>query len=147
MSIPSQPRAEAREEHPSGLVILNPTTMFDPTALGYSQVAIAPAGARTVYVAGQTGGARKGTFADQCRAAFESIDTAMHAAGGSIADVAKLTIYIVLHDEAKKGTLVAEVRRAFGGKKAPTCTIVPLTQSGLSPNQLVEIEAVGVLMP
>lgn len=133
------------DDEPSGLVILNPETMFDPEPLGFSQVAIAPPGASTVYIAGQTGGADKGLFAEQCRVAFGSIDTAMQAAGGSIANIAKLTVYIVDHDKTKHDALISEVRRAFGSRLAPTCTIVPLTSSGIVPNQLVEIEAVGVL--
>lgn len=130
---------------PSGLTILNPGTMFDPAPMGFSQVAVVPPGARTVYVAGQTGGARKGSFADQNRVAFESVDTAMRAVGGTIADVARLTVYVVHHDEAKHAHLVAAVAAAFPGRLAPTCTIVPLTQSGTSPDQLVEIEAIGIL--
>ncbi len=140
-------RRDARAERPSGLVILNPASMFDPAPLGFSQLAIVPAGGRIVYVAGQTGGAQKGSFQEQCRVAFESIDTAMRAAGGTIADVARLTVYIVGHDQARHDALIAEVRRAFGERLAPTCTIVPLAQSGTSPDQLVEIEATGVLPP
>jgi len=142
----SEPK-ENPDEQARGFAILNPDTMFDPTSLGFSQVAIVSAAARTVYVAGQGGGACKGDFADQCRVAFESVDTAMRAAGGGIADVVKLTVYIVDHDEVKHRALIAAVHDAFGNRLAPSCTIVPLQQSGTSPKQLVEIEAVGVLQP
>jgi hypothetical protein len=37
------------------------------------------------------------------------------------------------------------VKAVFDPGLAPTCTIVPSTQSGTSADQLVEIEAVGVL--
>ena len=135
------------DERPSGLTIINPASMFDSAPLGFSQLAVAPAGARTVYVAGQTGGADKGTFAEQCTVAFQSIDTAMRAAGGSIRDVARLTVYIVDHDQKKHDALITAVENAFDDRMAPTCTIVPLGQSGLSRDQLVEIEAVGILAP
>lgn len=128
----------------SGATITNPATMFDPAPLGFSQIAVVPSNARTVFIAGQTGGAEKGAFADQCRAAFASIDTAMQSVGGTILDVVKLVVYIVDHDEAKHEALIAEVHHAFGDRLAPTCTIVPLTQSGTDPNQLIEIEAMGV---
>ena len=133
----------------SGATISNPATMFDPAPLAFSQVATVPAGARIVYVAGQVGGAKggreKGSFKSQVRTAFENIDLAMQAAGGSIADVVKLVVYIVRHDEGKHAVLIEEVRRAFGNRLAPTCTIVPLAQSGTDPNQLIEIEATGAI--
>lgn len=106
----SDKREGRREVMPSGLVIENPSTMHDPAPMAYSQIAIAPAGARTVFVAGQTGGPRKGTFAEQVDAAFAAIATAMRAAGGDIADVAKLTVYIVDHDRAKHDALKAVVK-------------------------------------
>ncbi len=136
-----------REVMPTGLVIENPSTMHDPAPMAYSQIAIAPAGVRTVFVAGQTGGPRKGSFAEQVDAAFSAIATAMRAADGDIADVAKLTVYIVDHDRAKHDALKAVVKAVFGDRLAPTCTIVPLTQCGTDPDQLVEIEAVGILAP
>jgi len=142
----SEPKQEPDEQE-RGFVIFNPDTMFDPAPLGFSQVASVSASARTVYVAGQGGGAPKGHFADQCRVAFENIDTALRAAGGGIADVVKLTVYIVDHDEDKHKALIAAVHDAFGTRLAPTCTIVPLHQLGTSLEQLLEIEAVGVLQP
>ena len=138
----------ARSTRPSGLTILNPDTMNDPASLAYSHVAIVPAGARTILVAGQVGnGSPKGSFAEQVGQTFESIGLAMEAAGGEIADVAKLVVYIVDHDAEKHEVLKAAVKTAFGNRLAPTCTIVPLAQSGLSSDQLVEIEATGVLPP
>lgn len=137
-----------RSTRPSGLTILNPDTMYDPAANAYSHVAIVPAGARTVYVAGQVGdGSPKGTFAEQMDQVIANIGTTMDAAGGEMADVAKLTVYIVDHDAEKHAVLKAAVTAAFGDRLAPTCTIVPLSLSGTSPDQLVEIEAVGILPP
>lgn len=134
-----------REIMPSGLVIENPPEMYDPAPLAFSQIATIPAAARTVFVAGQVGGPQKGTFSQQVDEALAAIDTAMRAAGGGIADVAKLTVYIVDHDVAKHEVLKSAVKTVFGNRLAPTCTIVPLTQSGTDPKQLVEIEAIGVL--
>lgn len=138
----------ARSMRPSGLTILNPDTMNDPSSFAYSHVAVVPAGARTVLIAGQVGsGSPKGTFAEQVDQIFANIGLAMEAAGGEIADVAKLVVYIVDHDAEKHAVLKTAVRTAFGDRLAPTCTIVPLTQSGLSSDQLVEIEATGILPP
>ena len=130
---------------PTGLVVANPASMHDPSAMGYSQIAVVPAGARLVLVAGQTGGPEKGPFADQVRVALRGVEAAMRAAGGAMSGVARLTVYIVDHDEAKHRALIAAVGDAFGGRLAPACTIVPLAQSGTDPRQLVEIEATGVV--
>jgi enamine deaminase RidA (YjgF/YER057c/UK114 family) len=132
---------------PSGLVIANPKGLHDPAPMAYSHLAIVPAGGRLVFVAGQTGGRDKGSYRDQVRVALGAIRTAMEAAGGTMADVAKLTVYSVGHDEARHDDLATEVKAVFDPGLAPTCTIVPSTQSGTSADQLVEIEAVGVLPP
>ena len=137
----------ATSRGPSGLVIANPRAMHGPAPMAYSHLAVIPPGASLVFVAGQTGGRDKGSYRDQVRTALASISTAMEAAGGTMADVAKLTVYSVDHDAAKHDDLVAEVLAAFDPGLAPACTIVPLAQSGTSADQLVEIEALGVLGP
>lgn len=129
----------------TGLLIRNPDTMSDPAPLAYSHLAIAPPGAQAVWVAGQAGGADKGSFEDQVRIALENIDTAMRAAGGNIGGVAKITAYIVDHSKEKHQVLIDAVHKAFGERLAPACTIVPLTQLGTDPKMLVEIEAFGIL--
>ena len=135
----------ACETAPSGLVVANPRVLHDPAPMGYSHLAVVPPGAGLVFVAGQTGGADKGGYRDQVRVTLASIIEAMRAAGGTAADVAKLTVYSVAHDEDRHADLVVEVGSAFGTRLAPTCTIVPVRSSGTSDDQLVEIEAVGVL--
>ena len=129
----------------SGLLVRNPDDLFDPAPLGYSHLAVAPSGARLVWIAGQAGGPDKGSFADQTRVALANVGAAMRAAGGDIGGVAKLTVYIVDHDDAKHGTLIRAVDEAFGERLAPACTIVPLQRLGTSPDMLVEIEAFGIL--
>ena len=136
-----------REHRTAAFRVVNPDTMHEPSSLGYSQVAIVEPGARTVYVAGQAGGPDKGDFADQVRTAFDGVDAAMREAGGSVRDVVRLTVYIVDHDETKHRMLIEEVERVFEKRLAPTCTIVPLSQLGTEENMLVEIEAIGALIP
>lgn len=129
----------------TGLRIENPDGMFDPSHLAFSHLAIAPEGSQVVWVAGQSGGADKGDFADQTATALSSIGKAMQAAGGDIGGVAKLTVYVVNHDKAKHPALIDAVKAAFGDRLAPTCTIVPLQQLGTDPDMLVEIEAFGIV--
>ena len=130
----------------TGPEIHNPETMFDPERLAFSQLAIVPSGARTIFIAGQGGGGSpKGDFTKQVETALLSIGMAMTAAGGTINGLAKLTIYVVNHDKAKHAIIIKQVRAAFAARLTPTCTIVPLTQLGTDPDMLVEIEASGVL--
>ena len=143
----NEAKMRATSRGPSGLAIANPREMHDPAPMAYSHLAVAPAGGRIVFVAGQTGGRDKCSYRDQVHVALASIRTAMEAAGGTLADIAKLTVYSVHHDEARHADLVAEVKAAFDPGLAPTCTIVPSEQSGTRADQLVEIEAIGVLPP
>ncbi|MEX3014038.1 RidA family protein [Gymnodinialimonas hymeniacidonis] len=131
----------------TGLVIHNPSDMFDPAPLAFSHLAVAPPGAQAVWVAGQSGGADKGDFADQTRVALSSIATAMQAAGGDINGVAKITVYIVDHNREKHRVLIKAVKAVFKNRLAPACTIVPLQQLGTDPKMLVEIEAFGIVPP
>lgn len=84
---------------------------------------------------------------DGTEEALDAIRAAMEAAGGSMADVAKLTVNSVAHAEDRHADLAAEVKAAFDPGLAETCTIVPSTQSGTDADRLVEIEAIGVLPP
>ncbi|MCQ8186645.1 RidA family protein [Parvularcula maris] len=129
----------------TGLVIENPEGMFDPSPLAYSHLAIAPAGARTIFLAGQGGGKHKGSYQDQVRVALASLGQAMRTAGGDMSGIAKLTIYSVDHSDDRHRAIIEEVKAAFGDRLAPACTIVPLSQLGTDPQMLVEIDGIGVL--
>lgn len=126
----------------SHFVIENPEGLYDPSANAYSHIAVVPSDKRLVFIAGQGGGS--GAFGTQVRQAFVNIRTAIGAAGGTLGDVAKLTVLSVDHGEDKHRALIAEVERAFGNTLKPTCTIIPVPRLGRE-DQLVEIEAVGVL--
>ena len=120
--------------------------LYDPSANAYSHLAVVPEGARLVFIAGQVGDTPKDDFETQARQVLVNIRTAMEAVGGTLSDVAKLTVLIAEHDKDKHRTLVAEVERAFGEGLKPTCTIIPVAPMAYE-GQLVEIEAVGVLRP
>lgn len=129
----------------TGLIIRNPDDMFDPAPLAFSHLAILPKTGQLVCVAGQGGGSPKGTFKEQTAQALDSLDTAMKAAGGDMKGIAKITVYIVDHNEKKHRILIEAVNRVFAPRLPPTCTIVPLTQLGTDPDMLIEIEALGVV--
>jgi len=124
----------------------NPPALSTPT--GYSQVVVA-SGTRTVFVAGQVSLDADGNLVapgdvvGQARQAFANVRTALEAAGATIADVAKITWFVVGYDPARLPELAAARRESFGDH-APASTLIGV-QSLASPEYLVEAEAIAVI--
>jgi len=77
----------------------------------------------------------------QSKQTFERIQRVVKAAGGSMADIVKMTIYMV---DITKNTEVWRARREFFSGDFPTSTLVEV-RSLAKPNVLVEIETVAYL--
>lgn len=125
--------------------ISNPEGMFNPSPWAFSHLATVAPGSQLVFVAGQGGLGGPGTdFATQCRHSIASVDQVMQAAGGSILDVVKFTVWIVDFDKARHQVLIDELHDRFGDRLTPTCSLIPL-QRLAAEGSLIEIEAVAVL--
>ncbi|MBB3678403.1 RidA family protein [Modestobacter versicolor] len=130
--------------------LINPAGLPVPTA--YTQVSVAT-GSRTVYLAGQV--ARDaagepvgpGDLAAQVEQAFTNVATALGAVGGSFADIAKLTVYVVDWAPEKMADLMTGVGRVV--ERLGIDPVRPITLLGVAalgePDLLVEVEAVAVL--
>ncbi|HMG44942.1 MAG TPA: RidA family protein [Acidimicrobiales bacterium] len=130
--------------------LLNPDGLPKPDV--YRQVAVA-SGSRTVFIAGQV--ARDadgqpvgpGDLAAQVEQAFVNVATAVEAAGGTFADVGKLTIYVVDWTGDKMAALGEGIGRAAA--RANVDPLRPITLLGVAalaePDLLVEVEATAVL--
>jgi enamine deaminase RidA (YjgF/YER057c/UK114 family) len=132
------------------VTVLNPDGLPKPDV--YRQVSVA-SGSRLVFVAGQVArdadgqpvGA--GDLAAQVDQALRNVNTAVTAAGGTFADVAKLTIHVVDWTPDKLAALGEGVARAVGAtgidplKPVTLLSVAALTE----PDLLVEIEATAVL--
>jgi enamine deaminase RidA (YjgF/YER057c/UK114 family) len=101
----------------------------------------------TLYLAGQHAGAPgggvlgDGTMADQTRQALHKIKGLVEAAGGTMANVVKLTVYVTDIDRRAE---VSAARREFFSGDLPCSTLVEI--SGLAgPDLLVEIDAIAVI--
>jgi enamine deaminase RidA (YjgF/YER057c/UK114 family) len=84
-----------------------------------------------------------GDVAGQAEQVMANLAVALRAAGASLTDVAKTTVYVAT---ASRSDLVAAwdvVHRWFGAHDAPS-TLLGVTVLGY-PDQLVEVEAVAVL--
>ncbi len=118
----------------------------------YRQVAVA-SGSRTVYLSGQV--ARDadgepvgvGDLAAQVEQAVRNVNTAVTAVGGTFADIAKLTVYVVdLQPEKLDAFGEGVMRAAIDLGIDPTKAVTLLGVAALAePDLLVEIEAVAVL--
>ncbi len=126
---------------------INPAGLYDPSANGYTHVAIVPPGATIIYIAGQGGEDENGNlvddFAAQLKQAFANLRIALTTAGASPEHVVKLTTLIVDHNESKLQQLGAELQ-AMWGEQTPTQTLIPVPRLALD-GMLFEVDAVAVI--
>ena len=113
-----------------------------PAALGPYSHAVAASG-ELVFISGQAGidpltGNAPAAFEEQARQAFENLSKVVAAAGLTLGDVAKTTIYLA--DAAQFGVL-NDVFKAYFPASPPT-RAVPIVQ--LPKGLLISIEAIAV---
>jgi len=103
---------------------INPNTLFPSVPHGFSQV-IATGGGKTIYISGQTawdsekrlvGG---NSLAKQAKQALQNVRHAVEAAGGSLADVVALRLYVVNYRPADANSLGGVFREFFPGVHPP----------------------------
>jgi enamine deaminase RidA (YjgF/YER057c/UK114 family) len=130
--------------------LVNPPGLPVPEV--YAQLSVAT-GARTVYLSGQVArdadGSPVGTgdLAAQVEQAYTNVVTALAAVGGSFADVAKLTLYVVDWTPDKMAALgegVGRVAQRLGIDPVRPITLIGVAALG-EPDLLVEVEATAVL--
>ena len=120
-------------------------TVFDPPT--YTQI-MKVTGAETILLLSgqvdynaQGGPGHPGDFAGQARATYAALKAQVEAAGGTMANVVKLTTYLV---DIRHRNELAAIREEFFGKKGPASTLVGVTALA-QPGWLIEIEAIAVL--
>ena len=102
---------------------------------------------RTVYVAGLTARGPDGKSVvgsneyDQAKVVFQKIKDLVCAAGGSMDDIVKLTIYVT---DVKKNAEVWRARSEFFAGDFPTCALVQVAALAI-PELLIEIESVAYI--
>ena len=132
----------------SAVRLTNPPGLYDPSPNGYSHLAEIAPGSRLLLVAGQGGedadGTLPGDFRAQVRQAMRNLETALHAAGATLADVARTTVLVVDHSEERLHIFGEELERAWGATMKPACTLIPVPRLALD-GMLFEIEATAAL--
>jgi len=122
-----------------------PPGLFDPP--GYSQ-GVKVTGAQTIlFLAGQVPYAPDGTpahrgdFTAQARHVFNAVKSIVEAAGGTLANVVKITTYVT---DVRFRPDFRVVRDEFFGVRGPASTMVEV-KSLSHPDYMIEVEAIAVL--
>lgn len=122
----------------------NPPALYDPVRHGYSQLATMSEPAKITAVAGQFGvdvnGAPVQGFDREVDRALENVETALKAAGQTLANVARLTVLIVDLDDERLAVFEAAVKRRF--VKGPPTTLIPVSRLA-APCVSIEIDALA----
>jgi enamine deaminase RidA (YjgF/YER057c/UK114 family) len=127
---------------------LNPNTLMKPA--GYSHIAKVASGA-IVYIAGQVSSdaagqlVGEGDFEIQAEQVFRNLKAAVEAAGGTMADLVKMNVYLVEEVPAEAIAQLRAVRdRHVNVAKPPASTLLIVSRLA-RPGWLLEIEAVAAI--
>jgi enamine deaminase RidA (YjgF/YER057c/UK114 family) len=108
-------------------------------------------GSRTLYVAGQTSQDANGDivgpgdFAKQCHQVLDNLERVLAAAGATVADVVKTTVYVVDYDQQKLEQLVGVVYERYGESAQPSADTLVGVERLYMPELLLEVDAIAVL--
>ncbi|HZT50720.1 MAG TPA: RidA family protein [Stellaceae bacterium] len=109
--------------------------------------AVITEGGTVIWLAGQTGGEDEagrslaGDFEGQTREVFRRLGATLAQAGGSLADLVTMTVFIT---DSRYGTRFTELRREILGDNFPASALI--TCAGLAqPQLLVEVQGIAVI--
>jgi 2-iminobutanoate/2-iminopropanoate deaminase len=104
-------------------------------------------GGRIVWLAGQVGSADAagnslaGDFDGQFRQVFARLNHTLEEAGGSLADMVTMTVFIT---DARYGDRFTQLRKEIFGDNFPASALI--TVAGLArPEMLVEVQGIAVI--
>jgi enamine deaminase RidA (YjgF/YER057c/UK114 family) len=125
---------------------LKPEGLFNVPS--FSQVTTA-AGGKLVFVSGQvawdkTGKPVPGDLEAQTRLTYENLKTALAAAGATLEDVVKMTVFVKNLD-TEKWKAISKVRSEYLSKERPPASTMIGVQGLVYDELLIEIEAYAVV--
>ncbi|MEV7156351.1 RidA family protein [Streptomyces misionensis] len=135
------------DERTGSVERVNPAELSPPTGFSHAVVAT---GSRVVFLAGQTaldadGKIAGGTLAEQFERALGNLLTALRAAGGAPADLARVTVYTTdvaaYREQARE---LGRVWRAAAGRDYPAMAVVGVVRLW-DERALVELDGFAVL--
>jgi enamine deaminase RidA (YjgF/YER057c/UK114 family) len=119
------------------------------TPMGPYSQCIVGLGKQFLFISGQVSQDAKGNLVGkgdiekQTRQVLANQKIAVEAAGGTVADICKITIFVAGLDEAAY-RVIGQCRREFFGKEFPASTMVEVKRLA-SPDWLIEIEAYALI--
>jgi enamine deaminase RidA (YjgF/YER057c/UK114 family) len=128
---------------------LNPPTLFPSRQYGFSQIVKVSAG-KTVYCSGQVAWdanqriVGKDDLQAQTNQSLKNVRTAIQTAGGTLADVVSLRIYIVQHKMVESRYVSQALKAFFPDDSPPAATWIGV-HSLANEDFLIEIEAIAVI--
>jgi enamine deaminase RidA (YjgF/YER057c/UK114 family) len=128
---------------------LNPDSLFPSLPHGFSQL-VTTRGGKTVFISGQTAwNARKelvggADLVHQTRQALRNVQAAVEAAGGTLADLVSLRLYIVDYKPEHAAAIGEALREFFPGERRPASTWIGVSALAVK-DFLIEIEATAVV--
>ncbi len=104
-----------------------------------------------MYLAGQVSGDAsgkligEGNFEAQVEQVFRNLKIAVEAAGGKMADIVKLNIYLVAEVDAAEVPKLRAIRDRYVNVENPPASTLVVVSRLARPGWLIEIEAVAAL--
>ena len=130
--------------------LLSPDTLHKNPA--FSQVAVLSASSKIVFVGGQNGVNHEGKvvgadIAAQAEQAYKNVIAALEAAGASLDDVFKITIYIVQGHSLQEAFQAAQRANPNlgGGNVTPPIVTGMFVSALANPEYVIEIEAMAAI--
>jgi 2-iminobutanoate/2-iminopropanoate deaminase len=117
-----------------------------PQQRGYSEAVITEGG-RTVWLAGQTattddsGKSLAGDFEGQARQIFKNLNRTLEKAGGKLADMVQMTVFIT---DVRYGDRLTQMRREIFGDNFPGSALITITALA-NPDAKIEIQGYAVI--
>jgi enamine deaminase RidA (YjgF/YER057c/UK114 family) len=127
---------------------LNPKTLMQPA--GYSHIA-KTSGGTTVYLAGQVSSdasgklVGEGNFEAQADQVFKNLKAAVEAAGGTMADLVKMNVYLLAEVDPGEVPKFRAIRDRYVNTAHPPASTLVVVSRLARPGWLIEIEAVAVI--
>jgi enamine deaminase RidA (YjgF/YER057c/UK114 family) len=128
---------------------INPGELFPSLQYGFSQI-VKSSGGTLVFLSGQVGWDKNQQMVgpDDLRAqtwqTLGNIDTAIQAAGGTLADIVSMRIFIVEEALAESRHIQDALKAFFPPEQAPATTWIGV-RALANEAFLIEIEAIGVI--
>lgn len=125
----------------------NPAALFDPTPFAFSHATSATGNGKYVFISGQSGGqdlqhTLSKNFRTQVQFALKNLCTVLDAYHLSPADVLKITILIVDHDQEKLQIWTEEMHKTWKNSAFPASTLIPVPRLALDGMQ-IEVDAIA----